>query len=136
MSGNSSTTYDESQWPVLIVTKSPGEQSDQEFIAHLDTLRSYFQRGARFGLVMDVRHSPILSADRRRMTAERMEEDIRKFGPLLVGVALVLSSPIARGMLTALRWLRPSPDPPMMPFATVAPAATWLRERLVAKRTG
>lgn len=125
-----STAYDESRWPFLLVTKGPKEQTEAEFLEHLATLSNYFARGQRFGMVMDVRQSPILSAERRRSASERMEADMRQYGPLLVGVALVLSSPLSRGMFKALLWLRPRQQPPMLAFPTVEPAMQWLREQL------
>ncbi|HYO96903.1 MAG TPA: hypothetical protein VER33_20470 [Polyangiaceae bacterium] len=130
MAPGCSTAYDESRWPFLLVTKGPEEQTEPEFTEHLATLSSYFRRGQRFGLVMDVRRSPILSAERRRTASERMEADMRQFGPLLVGVALVVSSPVSRGMFKALLWLRPRQQPPMLAFPTVEPAMQWLRDQL------
>jgi hypothetical protein len=125
--------YDESRWPFVVVTKGPAVQSEAEFEQHLSKLRSYFQRGQRFGLVMDVRRAPILSAAQRRVLAERIDADITEFGPLLCGIALVLSSALSRGMLKAILWLRQTREPRMTPFADVEPALVWLRAILRQK---
>jgi hypothetical protein len=125
--------YDESRWPFVVVTKGPAVQSDAEFEQHLAKLRSYFQRGHGFGLVFDVRRAPILTADQRRILAERMDADIAEFGPLLCGVALVVSSGFSRGMLKAILWLRKSREPNMMPFADIGSALVWLSANLRQK---
>ena len=45
-----------------------------------------------------------------------------------LGVALVISSPVVRGMLKAILWMQPMPQPHVV-CATVEEGLAWLRAR-------
>lgn len=94
----------------------------------LKTGDSFFARGQNFGLLVDARNTEMASAVRRRRIAENLDENRRRHGPLLVGVAVVMSSAVARGTFRAIQWLRQNPDPPMSAFDDIEPALAWLRE--------
>lgn len=120
--------YDDSRWPFLLLTV-PKTQSDEEFAAQMKIGDSYYARGQNFGLVVDARSADMQSAVRRRAIAENMDENRRRHGPLLVGVAVVMSSAVARGTFRAIQWLRQNPDPPMSAFEDRDAGFAWLRER-------
>ena len=118
--------YDESNWPFAVITMPSEALSDQEFTAHLDRISAYFVRAEPFGLVLDARRSPPLSADRRRLVAERIDHDLERHGAVLFGTAVVLSSAVGRGVFKVIVWLTRSQQP-MMSFAELEPALAWLR---------
>jgi hypothetical protein len=129
MSLSTEVRFDETAWPFVIVRWPPQTLSGSEFSAALARVSRYFDRGQHFGLVMDIRQAPMLSAERRRLIAEKIDEDRRLYAGRLVAIAIVTSSSFHRGIMNAINWLRQHPDPPMQGFADVAEALTWLRQR-------
>jgi hypothetical protein len=126
---------DEATWPLVVVHWPAQPLADSEFSASLAQIGSYFERGVRFGLVMDVREAPALSAERRRQIAERMDENGRRWPGRLVGVAIVTSSAMHRGIMHAINWLRQHQEPPSEGFRDLTGALAWLRERYRASAT-
>ena len=118
--------YDETNWPFVVVTIPPEVISDREFAEHLDRMSAYFERGERFGLVIDARDAQPLSADRRRQVAERLDHDIEQHGDRLIGTGVALSSAIGRGVFKVIQWMSKASHP-MMSFDTVDAALEWLK---------
>ena len=125
--------YDESEWPFLLIVEPPKVPSDAAFRAHLQKVKRYYARGQRFGFLIDVRTSAPLPADKRRLLAEFIDQNLQSYGPLLVGIALVTSSVIFRSILKTFLWLRQNQDPPTNIFATFDEAKAWLRSRLKSR---
>lgn len=122
---------DESRSPVVVVTMLRQPMRDEAFNAHLKGISALWRRGERFGLVVDVRDAPPLPAHQRRMVAENLDRQAEQHPYLLVGVAVVLSSGIQRGVVSVLTWLARRPFE-LQPFATVELGARWIL-RNVAK---
>jgi hypothetical protein len=127
--GTKPVQFNDAAWPFVVVHWPPQILADPEFTAALTRVASYFDRGERFGLVMDIREAPMLSADRRRLIAEHIDENRRLYPGRLVGIAIATSSSFHRGIMNAINWLRQHQDPPMQGFADVAAALVWLRHR-------
>jgi hypothetical protein len=122
--------YDEGHWPVLLVTMPVNELNDRELVHHIDRLSSYLERGVPCAHVIDVRRTASLGADSRRLIAERLDQDEERYPGLLRGVAIVLSTPLHRGIFKAMSWLSRTPRP-LEAFSEVQAAMLWAR-RLVA----
>ena len=122
------TSFDESRWPFVVITP-PMVFSDADFGAMLARIRSYYERGQRFGLVADVRVAAPLQSEQRRVVVKELEDNARRFGPLLVGVGAVMTSAVQRGGFKAMMWLRQSPEPPAMAFSLPEDAMAWVRDR-------
>jgi hypothetical protein len=121
-----SISYDESKWPWLMV-KMPAEAvSDQAFVTHLERMSKYFAKGDRFGFVIDALGAPPLNAMRRRQVADLIDREMARHGENLIGMAVVLSSPVARGVFKVIQWTSRTRHP-MMSFDTVDAALGWLR---------
>lgn len=116
----------------MILNLPAQELSDEAFAAQLKAGNALFARGQNFGLLVDARNTQLPSAVRRRMIAENLDENRRRHGPVLVGVAVVTSSSLVRGTLRAIQWLRQNPDPPMSAFEHIDSALAWLREHYQA----
>ncbi len=128
-----SIRYDEGRWPFLVITMPPEELSDRDFAAHLDRVTAYFDRGERFGIVIDALHAPLLGAERRRQVAERIDQDLERHRDLLIGTAVLMSSAVGRGVFKVIVWMTRS-NHPMMSFAALEPALSWLRGLALAGR--
>lgn len=116
---------DESRWPVVVVTMPSQPMQDAEFTDHLNSFAKFWQRGQRFGLVVDVRAAPPLVAHQRRLIAEYLDRDVEQHPNLLHGVAIVLSGSIQRGIVSVLTWLTRKPFN-IQAFASVDLAYAWI----------
>lgn len=124
--------YDDSEWPLVIVTMPRSAMSRDEFDAHLARINSYYPRGA-FGLLIDTRDAFPLDANQRRMVADHIERNEARYPRTLLGCAVVMTSAIQRGVLRAIKWLT-SPKFELEPFADVDEAKTWLHTKIGAAR--
>ena len=72
------------------------------------------------------------TAVRRRQAhwIKQNEELLRRYS---LGAALVIQSPIVRGMLKAILWIQPMPQPHAV-FFNIEAALAWLRERVAQAR--
>jgi len=66
---------------------------------------------------------------RKRITEWLAEEDQVELASNNPGHALLFSNAAIRGALTAVLWIN-KPAAPIKPFATIADAGPWVRERL------
>ena len=129
-----SVRYDDSKWPLFLVTLPPGDLPDEAFEGLLSTLDGLFLRGDRFGILLDVRRATVLSAKRRQLVGERAKASFTRFPGRCAGVAVVLSSSLQRGVFTALHWFLRGTHPSRA-FATALDGQSWLLAELRAPST-
>jgi hypothetical protein len=118
--------YDDSEWPIVVVTLPGHELSEAEFRENLREMGKYGERGGRFGFVVDTRGAPDPNADRRRAIAEFWDGCLRRYGEFFIGAAIVMSSSTGRAVFKAILWLRSSPLL-LVPVATPAEGLEKLR---------
>jgi hypothetical protein len=99
------------------------------FHAHLERMSSFILRGVQYVQVIDVRKSPSLSANSRRLVAERWDQDEHAHPGVLLGVGIVLSTTMHRGIFKAMSWLMQKPRP-FEAFTEIPEAMTWGRRML------
>ena len=129
-----SVRHDESQWPIVTATMPSHPIASDEFERHLSRVSSYYERGEPFGLIIDVRHSPSIPADQRRLTAERMDQDRKRFG-YACPCAILVTSPMQSAVMQVLMWLTTNPGP-LSAFSTPSQATQWLRSCLAGIPVG
>jgi hypothetical protein len=124
--------FDHSRAP-LLVQRYPRDTGDQELIAFTGAVEAYMAaHPAPFAWVCDASNLVHATARQRQLMGEfekRTAEHDRKY---CLGTALVVASPVARGIITAVYWL----SPPVYPYRTFArwdDAEKWARERLAEK---
>ncbi len=106
-------------WVVPPPTIGPGVI--EELLAELET---QVRCGVRYVLIFDLTHAAIPNALQRQKLAAHVrdnEQDIRRS---VRSVGVVLTSPLVRGIVTAIFWVSPPPMPYRF-FATRAEAASW-----------
>ena len=122
-------------FPVIYLEVRDGASID-ELRGMFDVLRAAGKRGMRHVTLTDsstVKAMP--DATVRRFVAEQQSEVEALYGHLVIGSAVVVSSGIVRGALTAINWLKPTKVPQV--FTTTRVDATiqcirWLEsERIV-----
>ena len=120
--------WDESEWPLVRVKVHPTfTPVDQEGM--FVRFRQMLERKTRCVLVHDSRQAPPASAVARQRVVQAMGELEPLATRYMAGVAVVLSSTVQRGILTAILWVRPAPYP-LQVVATVEAGEAWARERL------
>jgi hypothetical protein len=124
---NATIRYDDSEWPLVVVTLPGHPLSDADFKGNLRDMGKYGERGGSFGFVIDTRGAPDPNAERRRAIAEFWDECMRRHGASFIGAAIVMSSSTGRAVFKAILWLRSS-SLLLLPVATPAEGLTKLRQ--------
>jgi hypothetical protein len=132
---NVGPTYDDSEWPLFVVTMPPSAFSAGAFDAHLETLREPYRRGQPFAVLIVMGDHPPLPAAQRKAAAEAMILDKEHYPKLLRAKAIVIRSSLERGVVTAIRWVA-NPDYPFAEFESTPVAKAWLLTQLQASTAG
>ncbi len=118
-------SYDDSDWPILLVTEGPGVPSPNEYRAHWAQVLQYtFPKREPFVLLIDDRKAEKPDAIRRKIIAETMQRSMQANPGNLRGVGVILGSKFDQGVLTAITWLV-RPPYPMSMFSDVPKAKVW-----------
>lgn len=116
-------------WLTPPLTLGPGVI--EELLTELETqLRS----GVRYVLIFDLTHAAIPNAMQRQKLAAHVrdnEQDIRRS---VRSVGVVHTSPLVRGIVTAIFWVSPPPVPYRF-FTTREEAASWAESLVDAQPT-
>ena len=118
------THFDESRWPVVIVTPPPTPLDEAGLEAHCKQAFGYFERGQSFAWVFDVRKAAQLTASQRRIIAEATDASRMRHPDLSCAAAVILSSAVQRGVVKAINWMTRQPVPTEV-FATVEQGVAW-----------
>jgi hypothetical protein len=122
---------DDRHWPLTIFRFS-GRISMLELDAYLGLMTGLLDRGDRdgysAGIVIQKKVKAWDSALARRQ-AQWMKANAERLRKNSLGVALVLDSPLMRGLLRAILWLQPMPQPHTV-VATVEEGLAWVEKRL------
>lgn len=116
---------DMSRWPVVLITLPKAVTDDQlaDLIVH--TARMKKDRPGMYALVLDLRKTEAVSPTQRKMLTDSMEKLDGESAPdRCAGVALVFSSQVLRGVLTAIFWVR-RPACPCSVFTDRGDALVW-----------
>ncbi len=121
---------DERRWPIVCFTFR-GATSLEQLEEYLRGSDRILERGGKYaGIVLteDVRPHDVKLIRRQAQWIKTNEARLREHS---VGVALVIQSTMVRGMLRAVLWLQPMPQPYIV-CGSVEEATAWVRERLIA----
>jgi hypothetical protein len=103
----------------------PAAKLSEEEIDHcLHELDDQLDRRSPYVLLFDLTHSATPNALQRQKLANHVRVNTPKIRRWVRGVGVVLSSPLTRGIVTALFWVAPPPVPHRI-FATRAEADAW-----------
>ena|SRR5579863_2818926 len=121
-------TQDTSRWP-LVVFVSRDELGESDFDAYLAEYSRLLAGGKRYAAVFDAREAKPLDVKLVKKQARWMDEHEAELKRLSVGIAFVIPSPMIRGVLRAILWLRPMPQPYNI-CETMPSALDWTVRRL------
>jgi hypothetical protein len=120
---------DESNFPAIRVHYWRG-LSDQEFDELLERFSKLMrERTQPYGLVLQTHHSTMMPIGQARRQAAWMKEEESELKRQVRGLALVLPSPVQRGVLKVVLKLQPIPVPHAV-FQDADEALSWVRRRL------
>jgi hypothetical protein len=108
-----------------------GDSDIEQMLAELET---QVRSGARYVLIFDLSHAGIPNALQRQKLAAHVRDNDQHIGRAVRSIGVVLTSPLARGMVTAIFWLSPPPVPYQF-FTTRAGAAHWAQSLIDAQAT-
>jgi hypothetical protein len=123
-------SFDTSQWPLVVFT-AVGALEDHELDAHFKEYLALLRRNKPYVIFMDTTQMTSTTAMFRKRYAEFFKTNETVLKHLCKGGALVITSGIVRGTLTAVLWLTPMPFPHKI-VATKEEALAWLRSQLSA----
>jgi hypothetical protein len=121
---------DDRYWPLLVFRFS-GQVSMEEMEAYLKRQDEMLVRGQKMASLVLTDHLRMWEMPVMRRQAAWIKEHEPTLRKLSLGAALVITSPVVRGMLKALLWMQPMPQPHLV-CATPEQALAWLRERFRA----
>jgi len=103
-------------WPIVLVEFPERRVSDENLLASLGQIESLLRQAKRnrekLFVVTDLTLMRETSpANQRKLTAEWMKRTTPLAAASSVGTATVTPSAILRGIITALYWLQPAPNP-------------------------
>ncbi len=117
---------DQSQWPLLIVI-TPGKMTDEGLEDFLDSYSDIIKsQGERYALVLDVSNTQKLNPIQRKKLVNMMETNREFNKEHCAGCAMVFSSKILRGILTAIFWIHKPPHPTKV-FTAQQEAINWAK---------
>jgi len=122
-------TIDDKYWP-LVVFRFEGTVTMAQLEAYLKRQEEMTTRGSHSVALVLTKNLRMWETPVLRRQAEWLKQHRDEVARMSLGAALVIESPIVRGMLKALLWLQPMPQPHLV-TNSVAQALGWLRARLV-----
>ncbi len=110
---------------------TPRESEIDQVLAELETqLRS----GERYVLIFDLSHGAMPNAVQRQKLAAHVRDNEQHIRRSVRSIGVVLTSPLVRGIVTAIFWISPPPVPYRF-FTTRAEAANWAQSLVDAPAT-
>jgi hypothetical protein len=127
-----SIVFDRDRWPLLVIRWN-GTFTNAEFAEAIVVLERFLGGNEVFGVVNDLSAlSTIPDAKQRKRLAEHLRLYEKAYTRRIAGWANVITSPIIRGVVTALSWWNPL-NHPHVNMGTATEAEAWVLERLGAR---
>jgi hypothetical protein len=123
---------DDSRWPLVVIRWPEAKITDADVDAFLATSRGHLARKERFVSLHDGVRATGLDGKQRKVMADHVTAHRDALARWHVAAAIVVASPVLRGVITAVNWLAPPPFP-QQTFATLEEGERWLREMLARK---
>ncbi|MEI8256553.1 MAG: hypothetical protein WCJ30_12845 [Deltaproteobacteria bacterium] len=118
---------DMGEWPVVLL-RPPTTISDGDLSAFLDWFQAMrAKRPEPIALIQDLTAQQQMSTAQRKLITDRMRSGQTPY----LGLGLVFSSPVLRGVLTAILWFK-ARDYPVKTFRTVEEGLAWARSLAAA----
>jgi hypothetical protein len=123
---------DDRHWPLVLFHFS-GQVSMVELEEYLRRQDELLARHEMTGSLVTTDNLKMWEPAVLRRQADWIKQNIELLRRYSVGAALVIHSPVVRGMLKAVLWIQPMPQPNIV-CADVSEALRWLRSRFLAAK--
>jgi hypothetical protein len=122
---------DEKHWPLIVFRFSGSVSLSQleEYLARQDKMLARKQTMAALVLTENLK---VWDSATMRRQADWMKANVAEVKKYNVGAALVIDSPLVRGMLKAVLWMQPMPQPHHV-TGSVEEALHWVLARLASQ---
>lgn len=121
---------DESRWPLVIVTFH-GAATDEEYEVYLKDRTTLLLRREMHAVLLDASACGPMPPSQRKLQAEWQRQQADLGREYTLGTAFLFTSPMVRGILTAVLWLQPLSYPHHV-ASTWLDAERWAIERIRA----
>ncbi len=124
------TRYDEAAFPLLRI-HATGDSSDEDVHERLAFLERQLDRREKIVVVFDTTGSRPISARQRKMWTDWLSKEDPRIRRYLMGVSIVVTSTVVRGVFTGVFWVWRPP----MPYtftASVGEAEAWAHRQLAS----
>jgi hypothetical protein len=116
----------------LVIVRFVGLPTEAEFDAYLEGMtRFIIERKQKTVTILDASQSDRTPASQRKKQAVWLKSHENLLRQYSLGTAFVITSPLVRGVLTAIFWLQPLPTEHIV-VGTMHEAEAWGRARLSA----
>ncbi|WP_257458373.1 hypothetical protein [Archangium lipolyticum] len=123
MPPGASFSFDDSQWPLMVV-RLTGELSSQDFESYLSRASHYLQRQQRHVCIFDVSTLRLFSSEQRQRQVEWLKAHEVLIHQTLLGIAYVVTSPVVRLTMSVIFHLK-TPSAPYTIVPDLGAAAAW-----------
>jgi hypothetical protein len=106
----SKTRVDDSRWPLVVCT-AVGEQTEADLESFLSHSEALLRRREPHGTIFDARRSIPLGPKLRKRVVQWLVRNDAMLRTYVVASGIVMSTPLQRGALRAILWMRPLPFP-------------------------
>jgi len=121
---------DDRYWP-LVLFRFSGDVSLPQLNEYLKRQEQMIERRQMMGSLVLTDNLKLWDTPVLRRQAEWIKTNVEQLRRYSVGAALIIGSPVVRGMLKAVLWIQPMPQPHLV-TANVDDALAWLRARFLA----
>jgi hypothetical protein len=122
---------DQRRWPIVVFTFR-GVVTPAELEEYLQTSERILAKGERYAGVVLADEVKPLDVPLMRRQAAWIKEHEAALRRQSLGVAFVIGSPMIRGVLRAILWLQPMPQPHTL-VSTEEEAIAWVRNALLRR---
>ncbi len=99
----------------IVIIEVRGELSDAELVSMTRectaAMRGHREKGVRTAVILDFTYAPHITPRQRRLVGEWRAEVRDLTGEIAVGMAMIVTSQVVRGILTAISWFQREPVP-------------------------
>jgi hypothetical protein len=124
--------FDDSRWPIITIRFGP-ESDDAEWQLLMDSIRERCKGRERFAVVADGTAMKAMPTARQRKIGAELAIWIEETKPQprwpIIAWANVIVSPLVRGAITAILWIK-TPPHPQKHFATWQEAFDWAKSEV------
>jgi hypothetical protein len=102
------TRLDDSRWPLVVFT-AVGEQTEKDFEEYLADCDAVLRRRQPHGTIFDARRAAPIGPTLRKRKVKWLARNEALLRGYRVATGLVMETPLQRGVLRAILWMRPLP---------------------------